>query len=75
MKMLHLTILTYTISILSHLLRLLTPSLSPTANPVKPMARIKEAIRDATGTRDRQIQQHLLHEVQHAEDSDKKIMN
>lgn len=39
------------------------------------MARIKEAIRDATGTRDRQIEQHLLHEVQHAEDSDKIIMN
>lgn len=75
MSMLHLTIITYTISILSHLLRLLTPSLSPTANPVKPMARIKEAIRDATGTRDRQIQQHLLHEVQHAEDSEKIIMN
>lgn len=57
------------------MLRLLTPSLSPTANPVKPMARIKEAIRDATGTRDRQIQQHLLQEVQHAEDSDKIIAN
>lgn len=57
------------------MLRLLTPSLSPTANPVKPMARIKEAIRDATGTRDRQIQQHLLQEVQHAKDSDKIITN
>ena len=73
--MLHLTIITYTMSILSHLLRFLTPSLSPTANPVKPIARIKEAIREATGTRDRQIQQHLLQEVQHAEDSDRIIMN
>lgn len=57
---------THTISILSHLLRFFTPSLSPRANPVKPSPKTKEAISEATGTRDKQIQQHLLQEPQHA---------
>lgn len=59
-------IVTYTISIFSHLLRLATPSLSPRANPVKPSAKTNEAIRDAHGTRDKQMQQHVLQEPQHA---------
>ena len=48
------------------------PSLSPRAKPVKPIAKINDAIREAHGTRDKQIQQHLLQEPQHAA---KEIIN
>ena len=61
-----LMVCTYTISILRNMLRFLTPSLRPRAKPVKPIAKINEAISDAQGTRDRQIQQHLLQEPQQA---------
>ena len=50
------------------------PSLRPRANPVKPRPKMNEAISDAQGTRDKQIQQHLLHEPQHAEKGKNKIM-
>ena len=61
-----LMVCTYTISILRNMLRFLTPSLRPRAKPVKPIAKINEAISDAQGTRDRQMQQHLLQEPQQA---------
>lgn len=61
-------------SILSHLLRFFTPSLRPRANPVKPSPKTKEAISEATGTRDKQIQQHLLQEPQHAGNGKKKML-
>jgi len=41
---------------------------------VKPSPKTKEAISEATGTRDKQIQQHLLQEPQHADNGKKKML-
>lgn len=40
---------------------------------MKPSPKTKEAISEATGTRDKQIQQHLLQEPQHAENEKKNV--
>ena len=40
---------------------------------MKPSPKTKEAVSEATGTRDKQIQQHLLQEPQHAE-NEKNIL-
>ena len=39
---------------------------------MKRSPKTKDAISEATGTRDRQIQQHLLQEPQHAENGEKE---